>query len=345
MEKQFAMKVFVTGATGLIGAHTARALLDAGHQTRLLVRNKQLAKDYFQHHGYQLDDFVEADMCDAPAMESAIGGCDAVFHAAAMVSLDPKQAEKIYRSNIASIDAVIGSAQKLGIKNMVYVSSLGAFFIPNGGPVRETSPLGNPIEAYSKSKRDCEIYVRKLQQQGVPVQITYPSGTFSPDDPKLNESNHSLLTLLKILPQMTSGMQCVDARDLAAIHVRMLESPPQKHFSEARYIVAGHFYTWRELKILFSSITGRNIFAPPIPSALMRFFGVLGDLLKKLVPIDTPITSESMAIATQWPVADSSKALSTFNYQFKSGEETFGDTISWLARAGHIRKALAGKLV
>ena len=42
------MKVFVTGATGLVGAHTAMALMDAGHQLRLLVRNKELAQSYFQ---------------------------------------------------------------------------------------------------------------------------------------------------------------------------------------------------------------------------------------------------------------------------------------------------------
>lgn len=338
------MKIFLTGATGLIGAHTALALLEAGHELRLLVRNKPLAQQYFQFQGYEINDFVEADMCDAIAIKAAMKGCDAVFHAAAMVSLDPKQAEKIYKSNLASIDAVIVSAHQLGIKNIVYVSSLGAFFIPDAGPITESSPLGNLSEAYSRSKRDCEVYVRKLQQQGLPVQITYPSGTFSPNDPKLNESNHSLLTLLKIIPQMTSGMQCVDARDLAAIHVRLLESVPRAPFTDARYIVAGYFYPWKEFHSLLSGVTGRVIFAPRIPGKLMRLFGVIGDFAKNIVPIDTPITSESMAIATQWPVADSGKVLSAFNYEFRSGEETFTDTIRWLAEEGHLHKRLAGEL-
>ena len=102
------MKIFLTGATGLIGAHTALALLEAGHTLRLLVRNKQLAKNYFFKHGYQLadDTFIEADMRDAATLRTAMQGCDAVLHAAAMVSLDPKKAEEIYRSNIDSIDAV-----------------------------------------------------------------------------------------------------------------------------------------------------------------------------------------------------------------------------------------------
>ncbi|MCG8316489.1 MAG: NAD-dependent epimerase/dehydratase family protein [Pseudomonadales bacterium] len=339
------MKIFLTGATGLIGAHTALALLEAGHTLRLLVRNKQLAKNYFFKHGYQLadDTFIEADMRDAATLRTAMQGCDAVLHAAAMVSLDPKKAEEIYRSNIDSIDAVIGTAHQLSIQNIVYVSSLGAFFIPDGGPINENSPLGISKEAYSKSKRDCEAYVRELQQKGYPIQITYPSGTFSPDDPKLNESNHALTALLKVVPQTTSGTQCIDARDLAQVHVKLLENPPND-FSNARYIVAGHFYSWREFHELLEKVTGRKIFAPPAPGAMLRFFGFLGDIIKKIYPMDFPMTSESMAIVSQWPVADSSKVLATCQMNFRPGEETFKDTIGWMAKAGHLDKRLAGVL-
>jgi len=338
------LKIFLTGATGLIGAHTALALLEEGHQLRLLVRNKALAKQYFSERGYQLDDFVEADMRDQQAIEKSLHGCDAVFHAAAMVSLDPKKADEIYRSNIESIDAVIGTAHKLGIENIVYVSSIGALFVPNSGLITEKSPLGVSKEAYSKSKRDCEEYLRKLQASGVPVQMTYPSGTFSPDDPKLNESNHSLLTLLKVIPQMTSGIQCVDARDLAKIHVKLLERKPQGDFTQYRFIVAGHFYSWSEFRDLLNKVTGRKIFSPWVPGSFMRFLGVLGDMVKKIYPIDTPITSESMAITTQWTLADSSKALEMSGLGFRAGEDTFSDTISWLSQEGHLNNKLAGKL-
>ena len=44
------MKVFVTGATGLIGANSALELLQAGHELRLLVRNEQAARNYFKQH-------------------------------------------------------------------------------------------------------------------------------------------------------------------------------------------------------------------------------------------------------------------------------------------------------
>lgn len=338
------MKVFLTGATGLIGAHTALALLEAGHELKLLVRNEKLARDYFEARGHHIDDFVVGDMQDKALLEQGMAGCDAVLHSAAMVSLDPKKSEEIYRSNINSIDAVIGTAHKLGISNIVYVSSLGAFFIPDGGPITEDSPLGSSKEAYTQSKIDCEKHVRKLQQQGLPIQITYPGGTFGPDDPKLNESNHSLCSaLLKLLPLTSSGLQCVDARDLALIHVYLLEHQPE-NFEQARYLVAGRYYPWRELKKIFDKVTGRNVPAVVIPGALMRFFGLLGDGVKKIYPMDYPMTSEAMAICTQWPVADSSKVIKTTGVTFRSGEETFSDTIRWLSRAGYLDRKLAGRL-
>jgi hypothetical protein len=77
---------------------------------------------------------------------------------------------------------------------------------------------------------------------------------------------------------------------------------------------------------------------------MMRCFGLIGDGIKKIWPIDYPMTSEAMAICTQWSAADSSKVIKKTGVRFRNGEETFTDTIRWLAAAGHMPKKLAGKL-
>ena len=331
------MRIYLTGSTGFVGAHTALMLLKAGHDLRLLVRNKKFAQAYFSKHGYENLDYVEADMRNKEAVRASMAGCDAVLHAAAMVSLDPKKADEIYKNNIESISSVLGTAHELGIKNIVYVSSLGALFNPGRTLINEASPLGNSREAYSKSKRDCDEYVRKMQLQGAPIQITYPSGIFGPDDPRLQESNHALISLLNIIPITTSGIQCVDVRDLAKAHLHLLENPPESNFSDALYIVAGRYYAWNEFHQLLESITGKKIFSPRIPGAFLRFFGAIMDQIKKVYPIDFPMTSESMAIITQWTPADSTKIEQKFNLSFRSGEETFKDTVHWLVEAGHAK--------
>lgn len=335
------MKVFLTGATGLVGAQTALALLRAGHDLRLLVRNRQLAYDYFADRGYRLDDFVVADMRDNKAIARALQGCDAVIHTAAMVSLDPRKAEEVYQCNIASIDAVIGSAIKQGIDNIIYVSSIGALFNPKADNINEESPLGVPRDAYMRSKRDCEVYVRQLQERGAGIKITYPSGVFAPDDPKLSESTASLVTLLKVIPVTSSGMQFVDARDLAEAHVRLLtHTKGESH----RYLVGGHFMPWQDFHRLLQQVTGRKIISLPVPGVILRALGNVMEVVKRIYPVNIPVSAESMSVVTQLPRADSGKIISELSVTFRPPQDTFSDTVRWLADNQYIHGKLAGRL-
>jgi len=337
------MKVFITGATGLVGAHTTLALLAKGHEVRLLVRNKAVAMRYFDgRRGSQGINYVVGNMCDKEFVRKSMQGCDAVVHSAAMVSLDPRKAREIYASNLESISSVVASAAGLGISRIVYVSSVGAFFDPNNSRVDELTPLAIPREAYSRSKRDCEAHVRQLQEEGAPIQITYPSGIFGPDDPKLNESNHSILSLLKVVPRTSTGIQFVDARDLADVHVQLIECPARANFSDARLMVGGHFYPWRQFHELLEKVTGRQIWAPGIPAPLLRTTGKVMDYAKRMLPLDIPITSESMAIVTQWREVDSSKLIKNHNFTFRKAEDTLRDTIEWLYLAGHAERDIVG---
>lgn len=340
------MKVFCTGATGFVGAHTALALLEAGHELRLLVRNERAARRWFESHGYSIERFVTVDIRDQAAVQHSMAGCDAVFHAAAAVSLDPRKARETYDNNVGGTKAVLGAACVAGIQNLLYVSSVMALFHPGLPRVDESTPLADVSEAYSRSKRDSDEYVRGLQQRGAPVQITYPAGVIGPDDPKLSAANRALVTLIcQMLPRSTTGFQCVDVRDLALAHRWLLEHPPTSDFENARYILGGHFYPWAELRQRLETLLGRRMFSPRVAPALMRAMGATADWVKKLVPFETQISAESMAINTQWPPADSSRFLAKSGLRFRSGEETFADTIRWMVEAGHIPPKKAGRLV
>jgi dihydroflavonol-4-reductase len=339
------MKVFCTGATGFVGAHTALALLGQGHELRLLVRDVSAARRWFESRGHRIERFVTVDIRKQVALQQAMAGCDAVFHAAAMVSLDPRKARETYDNNVGATKAVLGAAHALGIGNLLYVSSVAALFHPGAARVDESTRLADVSEAYSRSKRDSEEYVRELQQQGVPVQITYPVAVVGPDDPKLSAANRALATFVgQMLPRSTTGFQCVDVRDLAEAHRWLLEHPPTCDFAEARYIVGGHFYPWDELRRRLEALLARRIFSPRVSPRLMRAMGATADRAKKLVPFETQISAESMAINTLWPPADSSRFVAKSGLCFRPGEETFGDTIRWMVEAGHVPAKKAGRL-
>lgn len=340
------MKVFLTGGTGLVGAHTALALLERGHQLVLLVRNQFLAEAYFKRHGYDNNKYIVADMCDKPKVKAAMESCDAVVHAAALVSLDPKKAGEVYRTNVMSIDTVLGSACELGIKNILYVSSIAALFQTDIDLIDEQTPLGDVKDAYLKSKRDCEEKVRQLQQVGKPIQITYPVGVLGPDDPKLSESNDAVIAFLKLLvPITSSGIQVVDVRDLAAMQSCLLEHPLVENFENGRYIIAGHYYPWSDFHQLLERVSGKRVFSLKTPGSVLRLTGKLLDGLRKIYPLQSPITHQAMTIVTRWVYVSSAKVKATTGLEFRPAEETLHDTIQWLLAEGHLEAKWAGRLV
>lgn len=338
------MKIFLTGATGFVGAHTGTELLRAGHELRLLVRDRAPALSYFGERGFTVPELVVADMRDEGAVRDAMRGADAVVHAAALVSLDRTRAAEIESTNLAGMRSVVGGAHALGIPNVVYVSSLGALFTPGGPAVDERSPLGVTHEAYSRSKRLCEEYARDLQARGAPIHITYPSAVFGPDDPRLSESSHGLIALLRIVPRTSSGLQFVDVRDLASVHRTLVETRVTGDPEEDRYVVAGHFHPWATVRDLLRRATGRRIPSPYVPGWFLRALGRMADALRRVHPIDFPVSSESMEVVTRWTVADSSRVTGRFGITFRPGEETLVDMIRSLHAAGHVDRRLAGVL-
>ncbi len=336
------MKIFLTGATGFVGAHAARALAAAGHRLRLLVRNAEAATAYFTACGMPIEahgavELVVADMCNERAVRQGMAGCDAVVHAAASVSLSMGMAQLTYDNNMCGIRSVLGSAIALGVRNLVYVSSASVLFAPGLARIDEHTPLAPATDPYSRSKRDGEQYVRALQQQGAAVQIVYPCAVIGPDDPKLSKANYGVRHFAAMAtPNTSSGFQCVDVRDLAQAIRFLVEHPPAADFEPARFIVGGHYYPWPQLRELIEGLTQRRMFSPPIPGALLRALGSLVDQLTLLVPFDTTLTAEAMAYVTQWAPADSGRFLRHSGQQFRPGVETFADTLHWLVRAGHL---------
>ncbi len=334
------MKVFITGATGLIGAHTTMALLDHGHDVRLLVRSPERARQYFNDHGYDVTDIVQGDMLDADRVKSALKGCDAVFHAAGMVCLDPKQADIVYRTNVDGMRNVLGAAHDLGIQKMGYTSSISALF-DGDKEVDVWGPLNHSTAPYARSKIACEAFARQLQEEGVPLRVTYPGMVLGPDDPGLTTSNKGLLQFIQLaVPLTSSGVQIVDARDLAILHVKLLEAEHDQAATEYRYVVAGNFHAWRDVVDILNPMLTRPIFSPPCPGNVLRVLGQVLDFLRKIIPHQIPLTVESASLVTLWKPIFAERTKAIIGQPLRSTEETFHETLAWAIRKGHLKPCL-----
>src|SRR5689334_12228952 len=125
------MRVLLTGGTGFIGAHTAAALVEAGHTPTLLVRNADRVRRNVGALGVNVDalQLVSGDMTDVASVEKAVTGVDAVIHAAAMVApLNRSHAQQTIDTNVAGTRNVVESALAAGCDPVVHVSSVAAVF-------------------------------------------------------------------------------------------------------------------------------------------------------------------------------------------------------------------------
>jgi nucleoside-diphosphate-sugar epimerase len=319
------MRVLVTGGTGFIGSHTTVALLAAGHEVCLLVRDPAKLERVFGARGLAVPDHRVGDIGDAASVRRALAGCDAVVHAAALVALDAARSREVLETNPRGVENVMNGALELGLSRMLYMSSIGALFRPN------------------RSKSDAELIVRRLQDQGAPIRTVYPAAVLGPDDPTLSPANQALRTFVRYLAFSTSsGFQFIDVRDLATVQARMLEL----ECAPGRHIAAGHFLRWHEFADAIVAVAGVRQRRLSIPGVLLRAAGRIGDALDHVWHLDLPfpLTSEAMSVATQWAEADSSKTLEALGLGFRYPLETLADTIRWMHRAGHVDARFVGRL-
>lgn len=335
------MRVMITGGTGFIGMHTARALMAAGHKVTLLIRSEEKLRSLYPK---PVPDFCIGDVTDPESVRKAMQGCDAVVHTAAMVSIDKKDAQRVYDTNVGGTELVMATALDVGVKKIIHVSSVTALYNPQARFLNEYSPPGTASNAYGRSKVECEYRVRELQAAGAPIHITYPGSVIGPDDPALTEPHQGLKTYLTpVVPVLPSGNQWVDVRDIAIAHRELLlrDLPP------GRYPLGGHFITWGHLVDLLNALTGRRIRKIPIPGGVMRGVGKLVDFYNSnaSTPLELPLTYEAMVYATNWVKLEDSKAAADLDLTPRPLQVSLTDAIRSLVAQGHISAADVGVML
>ena len=335
------MRVLVTGGTGFVGAHTVKALVDAGHEVRLLVRSAARIDENVKPLGVESVDYAIGDMTDAAAVDTAMDDCDAVVHAAAVVALDRKRADEVLRANPEGARVVLGTAVERNLDPIIYVSSVSALFSPGATIVHADLPPAQPTGAYGRSKAEAEAYARGLQADGAPVVITYPSGVLGPPaGSAAGEMSDSFVSHLKsgVMPLRDATTSIIDVRDVAAIHAAAL----QPGRGPRRYMLGGHYLTMVNLAALLAQVTGRRFPVIPIPPSVFTTLGSAVDALMRVVPFDSIFTSESMTMLTKWvPTQDNWQELGV---ELRAPVDTIAETIRGLIAAGRVSAKQAGKL-
>jgi len=336
------MRILVTGGTGFIGSHTVRALVAAGHDVRLLVRDEAKARRLWRDTPRVLEDLVVGSLTSGPDTVRALRECDGLVHTAAPVALaaSASEARRVARENVRAIRRLIERGLEDGIQRVVHLSSTTVFDPRGLERADETTPIVQDGDAYAASKVAAERHVRMLQDRGAPIAITYPPGVIGPDDPGLSEGVKGIQMFLKDAVMITSsGLQTVDVRDLAAVHVALVERPPKPD----RFITAAEYRPWAEFAELLDQAAGVRLPRIELPGEAIRLAGRIGDQLRRFAfaSIDPMMSREASRFATQWTPFDASRTTRELGVAFRPALESLADTVRSLAERGLVEPARA----
>jgi dihydroflavonol-4-reductase len=333
------MKVLVTGGTGFVGSHSVAALVSRGHQVRLLVRSRDRVTRSLSPLGVADVESVVGDVTVPQSVEEAMAGCDAVLHAAAVYSTDPRAASRIRATNVRAAEIVLGAAVRMELDPVVHVSSYVALLPPEprGAVLTPDSPVARPGSAYCRSKAESEQLARHYQEQSAPVVIVYPAGVIGPDDPYLGDTNRVIAEFAKSGGTMRGGTPMVDVRDVAAVHAAVME--PGR--GPRRYMITGHYVALPDLVAMLQQITGRHSRIVVMPAGMALAASRVADLMQHLIPGRLPISYEGIWISALQPHCDDSRTASELGITARDLRETLTDTVRWLTDQGHLPAAQA----
>src|SRR5690348_3959551 len=209
-------RALVTGASGFLGWHVARVLLERGFHVRALVRPGSRVTE--------LDvETITGDLREPDSLARAAAGCGLVFHVAADYRLWAKDPSELYRSNVDGTRNLLRAARDAGVERVVYTSTVGCIGVPQGGIGDEDSPVALEDMAgdYKRSKFMAEQVALEFARGGLPVVIVNPTAPVGDHDVKPTPTGKIVLDFLNgAMPAfIDTGLNVVDVRDTAEGHV------------------------------------------------------------------------------------------------------------------------------
>jgi nucleoside-diphosphate-sugar epimerase len=337
------VRVLLTGGSGFIGSYVVPALLERGHEVRLLVRSRDKAERVLGGRGVDLErvELVVGDMLDADAVGRAAAGCDATIHAAAAIEMTGRGGASVLEQNTVGARTVVGAAMAAGHDPIVHVSSVAIFVPPGERTIRAESPLASPRTDYGRSKLLTEQELRAMQADGAPITIVYPGGVIGPDQPSLDTTAEGLVAArTQGWPRTAGGVCLIDVRDLAAA----LAAAVVPGAGPRRLVLGGRFFPWAALGSLVDDLTGVRAWRMPLPKPVLFAFAAALDGVRRFRPLSYPLTRDAAEMMTTMVATDDQPALDALGIELRPTEESITDTVRWLVEAGHLPAKNAGKL-
>ena len=317
----------VTGGKGHVGFALVKELESRGENIRLLLRSDSPVFD-----GIKCEK-VFGDVCDMQTLEKTFDGAEVVYHIAGVVDISGTKDDLVWKVNVEGTKKVVEACKKVGVKTLIYVSSIDA--IPMGEGDRELTEISHfdpdLLEGtYAKSKAVATQYVLDSADENLRVCVVHPSTCVGPYDNNGTSSMCSVVSMASkgLMPLTFDFGTCnfVDVRDVA----KGMVAAAEKGGNGECYLLCGDLITNHDYMTVLNVACGRK---PPKISIKKKTVFKMLPILEKVCEIAKlpPMVNEySMRKTLENFNFSNQKARRELGFEPRDLKESFADTARWL---------------
>jgi dihydroflavonol-4-reductase len=325
-------KLWVAGATGFLGSHLVRTLLDAGHQVTAISKRGGM------EHGVQV---APLDVLDEAAVSNSAQGADGAFLVTGRVSRVRNDAEELHRDNVVGTETALRALKAAGVKRVVVASTSGTLAVSKDPDRIADETCRAPLEIiarwpYYRTKLYAERAALEANAPGFEVVLVNPSLLLGPGDLRESSTGDVRLFLERSIPATPAGgMAFVDARDAAKGLLLAFE----KGRAGERYLLNAKNMTIAAFFQRLERISGVKAPMLRMPSSRPLALGMNQLFTKAVEAIGgrAPVDEVSVEMAQYFWYCSAEKAERELGFVARDPGETIRDTVDDLVK----RKAVA----
>ena len=291
------MTTLVTGATGFLGSHVARLLVERGERVRVLVRSASAGRvaEVLPASGVER---AVGDLRDLPSLERAMQGVDTVYHVAADYRLWARRPDDIYDSNVTGTRNVLDAARRARVAKIVYTSTVGTVAVPRGDSLPDEysrTSVDEMIGHYKRSKWLAEQEALHAAADRLPLVVVNPTTPVGPGDAKPTPTGRIVVDFLngRMPAYVDAGLNFLPVEDAAAGHLLAAE---RGQIGE-RYILGGENLTLKQVLAVLARVSGRKAPRVRVPHIVALGASYMDTAISRLLGREPQIPLEGVRMA------------------------------------------------